>query len=330
MSRRRWSVLVWGRRCSIAVARRTRQVARRTRQALVARGAWAVPVFHSGSETPVSSRAWQALVSGRDRSCLARRSLASFGMLSVAGVVSLCGLPASAAASPTTPPSTVSCSGTIRPDAGGSAAGNANPFDYKFSCGAAIVGASDPSGYTWDFSGNIWSYAIVVTRRNDNGNNVTYEAPTATVLTSSGEPDGTQYVNCSSFVPSDGFGCTAPGPAASSTTDLANGTSPAYLQYIPAGDTVTGAFALTEGYCSFLPKGAKPGTPAVPQATVELIVTDTNGVTEGPFQLTRSTRCPKVPKTVPEPKRKHHAKKTSRSAAKTDSKQRQARHDHRA
>ncbi len=68
--------------------------------------------------------------------------------LVTAGVVALSELPASAVAAPTTPPSTVQCSGTITPDAGGPAAGNPNPFDYSFSCAPPISGATDPSGYT--------------------------------------------------------------------------------------------------------------------------------------------------------------------------------------
>lgn len=245
-------------------------------------------------------------MSRRKRSYLLRGS-ALLGALVSTGVVALSELPAAAAAAPTTPPSTVSCSGTIAPDAGGPAAGNANPYDYSFSCVPSITNATDPSGYTWNFTGNIWSYTIVVTRRKDDGNNVTYEAPAANILNSSGAADTTQYVNCSSSVPSDGFSCSAAGPGASSPSDLANGSNPPYLPYIPAGETVTGGFALTEGYCSFLPKGAKPGKPAVPQATVELLVTDTNGVTEGPFELTRAGGCPKVPAVVPQ--RKHRKKK---------------------
>ena len=225
-------------------------------------------------------------------------------------------LPASALAAPTTPPSTVSCSGSISPNAG-AASGNANGYAYAFSCVPAITGATAQSGYSWNFSGNIWSYAIVVTRRNDDGNNVTYEAPTANVLTSSGAVDATQYVNCSSFVPSDGFTCSDPGPGATGS-DLANGSKPLYSQYIPAGEQVTGGFALTHGYCSYLPKGAKPGTPAVPRATVELIATDTNGVTEGPFELNRTGKCRKVPAFVPEPKPK--TKKKAKKAAKPASK----------
>jgi len=251
-------------------------------------------------------------VSRRERSHLLRSS-ALLGTLVSSGAVALSVLPASAVAAPTTPPATVQCSGTIAPDGGGPAAGNANPFDYSFACASSISGATDPSGYTWNFSGNIWSYTIIVTRRNDNGNNVTYEAPTANAVTPSGATDATQYINCSSSVPSDGFSCSAPGPGGSSATDLANGTNPPYLPYIPAGDTVTGGFAMTEGYCSFLPKGARPGTPAVPQATVELVVTDTNGVSAGPFQLTRVGKCAKVPAVVPQ--RKHRKKKPKTARA---------------
>jgi hypothetical protein len=247
------------------------------------------------------------------RSHPATRLAFSIGAVLTAGALSLSELAANAMASPTTPPPATQCSGTIKLDPGGPAAGNPNPYDYAFSCGSAIsAGATDPSGYSWNFSGNIWSYTIVITRRKDSGSNVTYEAPTANVLTSSGAVDATQYVNCSSSVPSDGFSCSAPGPGASTTSDLANGTSPPYLPYIPALDRVTGGFSLAEGYCGFLPKGAKPGTPAVPQATVELIVTDTNGVSEGPFELYHSGKaCPKVPAVVPK-----HRSKAKKAAAK--------------
>src|SRR6201999_2771493 len=108
-------------------------------------------------------------------------------------------------------------------------------------------------------------------------------------------------------------------PGATTTSDLANGTNPAYLKYIPAGEVVTGGFALTHQYCAYLPKGAKPGTPAVPQATVELIATDTNGVSEGPFELTRVGKCAKVPAVVPARKGKKataSAKKKAKSAKK--------------
>lgn len=225
----------------------------------------------------------------------------------VAGMLSL-GAAAVASAAPTTPPATVSCSGTINPDQNGPAAGNAHPFDYSFSCTPTTPDATDPTGYSWNYTGNIWSYTITVTRQNDDGNNLTFNAPTATVYSSPGVVDATQYVNCASSIPSDGFNCSAPGPGATSSSDFTNGSNPPYLSYIPAGESVSGGFAMTNQYCPFLPRGAAPGTPAVPQAVVELTVTDTNGVSDGPFELTRSTPCKTVPAVVPEPKKKKKAK----------------------
>ena len=140
-------------------------------------------------------------MSDRKRSSLLMRIAVPAVLLASAGSAAIAALPSAALAAPTTPPSAVQCSGTIAPDPGGPAAGNANPFDYSFSCAPALAGATNPTGYNWAFSGDIWSYSIIVTRRNDDNNNVTYEAPTANVLTSSGAVDATQYVNCSSFVP---------------------------------------------------------------------------------------------------------------------------------
>ncbi len=254
-------------------------------------------------------------MSGWKRLTLLRAGV-PLAVFAASGAVALTELSPSALASPITPPSATSCSGSITPDAD-AGAGNPNGFDYQFRCVPAITGGTADSGYTWNFTGDIWSYAIAVTRRNDDGDNVTYEAPTANVLTSPGVVDGSQYVNCSSFIPSDGFTCTDPGPGASTQSDLANGTNPAYLSYIPGGETVTGGFALAHGYCSYLPKRAKPGTPAVPRATVELIVTDTNGVTEGPFELNRTGRCPKVAAVVPAKKKKAVKKKKAKEAEAT-------------
>lgn len=268
-----------------------------------------------GGEDAAGVQTPEVLVTRRKRSYLSTRLVVSVGAMLTAGAVGLGELPASAIASPTTPPSTVQCSGTIAPDAGGPAAGNPNPYDYRFTCASTISSATDPTGYSWNFSGNIWSYTIVVTRRKDDGSNISYEAPTANIFTGSGAVDTSEFVNCSSSVPSDGFSCSAPGPGASTASDFANGTNPPYLSYIPAGESVTGGFALAEGYCSFLPKGAKPGTAAVPQATVELIVTDTNGVSEGPFELTRAgKKCAKVPAVVPEPR--STTKKTKKRVSK--------------
>jgi len=233
-------------------------------------------------------------VSDRKRSSLLMRIAGPGALLGTIGAAALIGLPATALAStPSTPSSLTSCGGTITPDAGGPAAGNANPYDYSFSCSSLSPSATSPSGYTWNYDGNIWSYSIIVTRRTQDGNNVTYNAPTANVLASSGALDASQDVNCSSFVPSDGFNCTTPGPNISAAT-----LTTSYANSIGAGETVQGGFALSEPYCAYVPPHAKVGSATVPRATVELLVTDVNGAQDGPFELSSTVPCKKVPAVV--------------------------------
>jgi hypothetical protein len=238
----------------------------------------------------------------RKRSSLLIRIAAPGAVIGAIGAAALLGLPS-------TPSSVTQCSGTIAPDAAGPAAGNANPFDYSFGCASISPGATSPSGYNWLFDGNIYSYTIIVTRRKDDGSNVTYASPVATILNAGGV-DLNADVNCTSFTPSDGFNCAAPGPNPSAAT---LGT---YEKSIAAGDTVQGGFAMTDPYCAYLPKGAKAGTPAVPQAVVELLVTDDNGAQDGPFELYRSTPCKKIALVVPA----KNAKKASAKAKKASKK----------
>ncbi len=247
----------------------------------------------------------------RKRSSLLIRIAAPGAVIGAVGAAALFGLPmtAVAASTPSTPSSVTQCSGNITPDPAGPAAGNANPYDYSFSCASISPGATSPSGYNWVFDGNIYSYTIIVTRRRDDGANVTYNSPTATIL-NSGAVDLNADVNCTSFTPSDGFNCAAPGPNPTAAT---LGT---YERTIQAGETVQGGFAMADPYCAYLPKGAKAGTPAVPQAVVELLVTDDNGAQDGPFELYRSTACKKTPLVVPA----KNAKKASAKAEKASKK----------
>jgi len=73
-----------------------------------------------------------------------------------------------------------------------------------------------------------------------------------------------------------------------------------------------GSFDLVQPYCAYLPAKAKPGTPAVPQAIVSVVVTDNSGAEDGPFYLSLASKCAKVPSVVPTPtpKTKKKAKKT--------------------
>ena len=67
------------------------------------------------------------------------------------------------------------------------------------------------------------------------------------------------------------------------------------------GYTATGSLDPVDAYCKHLPANGKPGTPAVAQAQVQVIVTDVGGASDGPFTLENSSSCPSVPDTVPYP-----------------------------
>jgi hypothetical protein len=82
--------------------------------------------------------------------------------------------------------------------------------------------------------------------------------------------------------------------------------------FMGAGNQAQGSFDLTDPYCKTLPAKAKPGTPATPQAIVQLIVTDTSGAQDGPFRLTPSAACPRVPDRAPTPKKAKKTKKTKK------------------
>ena len=212
------------------------------------------------------------------------------------------------------PQSLASCGGTLRRDPQGD-----DWYDYSFSCSQAVPAAAA--------NANIVSYSIIATRPNIDGltfdqNNIAGNNPPAIYLPG-GSPDA-ETLYCNSDAPSDGFDCNSEyvvtTGGSSSTVDPCYGgtTAAAYSNYgcIPAGDTVQGSLQLSQPYCSYLPKKAKPGTPAVPRATVDLIVTDDSGAEDGPFELTAAFRCAKVPAVVPEPKTK---KKPTKKKAKSKS-----------
>ena len=121
-------------------------------------------------------------------------------------------------------------------------------------------------------------------------------------------------MTCNTDAPSDGFDCTA-----GSVVSTTGGATPVYtypcsnntvaitytnLGCIPNGSVVSGQIQLSEPYCSYIPKGAKPGSPAVPRAVVNLVVTDDSGAEDGPFELTPAFKCAKVPAVAPTPKKK--------------------------
>jgi hypothetical protein len=184
----------------------------------------------------------------------------------------LLALPASAAA---LPESNTSCYGTLSHDSSGAAVGEPDLLDYQFNC-----------------TNEITAYTIVVDRVRSDGDNVDDYNPNPTVLTDTGTStpatdatSTTESVNCGGETPSNGINCYS----------LVGATAGP----ISPGDYIEGSIDPTDQYCAYLPKGAKPGTLAVPRATVELVVTDNSGAEDGPFELSPTKPCAKVPTVVP-------------------------------
>ena len=189
---------------------------------------------------------------------------------------------------PVTPESNTTCTGSLSTDPSGSSVGEPDLLDYSFSCDTAIS-----------------AYTIIVDRISGqdfnlddfNGSPVVYETDDAT-------PSPTETVGCVGTIPSSGINC-----------NLGAGGS------LTASYFVSGSVDPTSAYCKYLPSGAKPGTPAVPQAIVQLIVTDDTGAEDGPFDLTPAKACPKVPNVVPaKPAKKNKKSGTAKKGKKADNK----------
>lgn len=223
-------------------------------------------------------------------------------LLALCSALSLCVLPAVASAAAPTPVSLTDCTGSIAPDSTGAAVGEPYLLDYSFSCDTDIS-----------------AYTILVNRQAADDFNLDDYNSTPAVLEADGvTPSPTESITCGGATPSDGVNC-----------NLGAGG------VLTAGYFADGSVDPVEPYCKHLPSGAAPGTPAIPQAFVQLIVTDDTGAQDGPFALGLTARCPKVPNVVPTPKPKPRAKPkaktktkaktTSKAKDKTSSKQRQRR-----
>lgn len=252
-------------------------------------------------------------------------ALMSVGATLLVGLFSAAaGTPAATAASATTtttaytllpsgPQSLTGCSGTLTRDSQGN-----NWYDYSFSCAPNLPGS--------EATGNILAFAVLATRQNIDGihfdqNNV--QGNGSPIVSASGVALTNETVTCNTDAPSDGFDCTA-GAVVSTTggatpsytdpcTNVTAATTYSNIGCVPNGDSVQGQIQLSEPYCSYLPKGAKAGTPAVPRAVVDLVVTDDSGAEDGPFELTPAFKCAKVKAVVPtkktKPKHKQQASK---------------------
>jgi hypothetical protein len=186
----------------------------------------------------------------------------------VAAVLTLASVALPAASWAATPASTATCTGSLAPDSSGASVGEPNLLDYTFNCSADIT-----------------NYTFVVTRYPDKPNVIDdFESSPVVIQASDGQPSGTETFTCQGTTPGDGFNCNAP-----------IGTPTV------AGDSPQGSLDPIDPYCKRLIPGAKPGTPAEPQAQVSVIVQDGTGATDGPFPLDLTSPCPSVPNATPYP-----------------------------
>jgi hypothetical protein len=220
--------------------------------------------------------------------------LARAGLVSGAAVLAVSLLPAAAGAA-VTPTSLTFCKGKVSPDPGGKAADEPNLLDYRFSC-----------------DGGITAYTIIVNQQGDaaSGGAIDDYNPSPSVFETDGvTPSPTETITCEGTTPSNGVNC-----------NLTTGGAQLSDGFIAAGSVDP-----IQAYCKHLPltasgKLAKPGTPAVPQALVSLVVTDYTGAEDGPFTLGPAAACPKVANVVPTPTPKAKAKPKAKKKSETTSK----------
>lgn len=135
--------------------------------------------------------------------------------------------------------------------------------------------SNDPHAlnYTFQCNWGITAYSIIATRQPSDDSTIDDFDPDGLAYTPSGDPVTGVGFDCAGEVPGNGINC-----------GLSSG-------YLPAPDYAEGWIDTSLPYCSYIPKGS---TKAVPQAIVQLIVTDTNGVEGGPFRLNVSSGCKPV------------------------------------
>jgi hypothetical protein len=219
-------------------------------------------------------------------------SLGSLGravLLSCGVALVACVLPAIAGAAAVTPRSLTECGGKVSANPSGAAADEPNLLTYRFSC-----------------DGGITAYTILIQQQGDPGGSIDDYDPAPSVFETDGvTPSPTESITCEGSTPSDGINCNTGTQGVQLTNEFA----------------VQGSVDPIQAYCKHLPtnasgKTAKPGTPAVPQAVVQLVVTDFTGAEDGPFNLGPTKACPKVPNVVPTPKPKPKPKKKHKASVK--------------
>jgi hypothetical protein len=220
-----------------------------------------------------------------------RRGALMRAILMTAGCAVACALPAvaSAATTPVTPTSLTDCTGNVSLDPTGESQPVPEPnlLDYKFSCDTGIT-----------------AYSVIVEQQGDDaiGGTLDDYNPSPLVYETDGvTPSSTEAITCEGTTPSLGINCN---------------TGTQNLQ-LTDGYFVDGSVDPVAPYCKHLPTNAngktidKPGTLAIPGASVQLVVTDYTGAQDGPFTLASTLKCKHVPTVVP--KAKKHKKKSKHS-----------------
>ena len=169
------------------------------------------------------------------------------------------------------------------------------------NCGGWLKRAptsADPNALAYQFQCNwgITAYSIIATRKPNDFSTIDDFSPDGSAVDTSGNPVSGVDFDCAGVLPGNGVNC-----------GLTSG-------YLEAPDFVEGWVDTSDPYCAFIPKGAPPGTTAQPQAIVQLVVTDTNGVQDGPFRLNLGG-CGPTPKPKPKTKTKAKAKSTKHAKA---------------
>lgn len=172
------------------------------------------------------------------------------------------------AATPTPQSSTTCAGGLARDSSGGS--DEPNLLDYKFYC-----------------DGDITAYTLIVNRRTNDWLNIDDFSPNADVLQGDGSVSATESFTCAGTVPGNGVNCNAGAGGVMSASYAASGSIDPILPF-----------------CRHFGPHPKPGSRPIPQALVQVVVTNTTGAQDGPFQLNLSPACPKVPDVYPKPKAK--------------------------
>jgi hypothetical protein len=170
--------------------------------------------------------------------------------------------------------------------------------------------ADEPNNLAYSFqcSWAVSAYTIVANRSLNDFSTVDDFSTVANVVNSAGVINSSQSFGCEGSLPGNGVNCNA-GSTFMDAPQFAQGTfdlAVPYCSHVATADELASTAAAKK-------KPKKKTTPVVivPQAFVQLIVTDTTGAQNGPFRLPLRSKCPAVKTTTKSSKkggRTHAAK----------------------